>query len=431
MAKIGLLLFLHLFIIAIAIRQTTLKLINNAGHPIDLLWFDEETKVAVSQLPAPLPNASEAVIDTYEHHQFIIRLLDNQKDANHLETFFTKQLNDETVIVHYNEKTNNLTLTIPDEYDWLRKKIHKLVQTTCSSDNINNNEDDKNDFSSCIRENIALHVKHVHESKNNLRKFQDDISSKLRNYTCDDDNLSTTTPDYIYPMNIDGKSYDINVLLDLTHAKIWYVNNFITPEECDLLEKHGRPKLTRATVAAEDGTSVVSEHRKAQQALYDLHSIHGEADPLWKLHKRILTLTNQHGNYTLDTPGQEGFTIIQYNPGDEYFPHCDGSCDNTPHVKTGRIATAVLYCKAPEKGGATVFTRSNILVRPKLGSATFFSYKGADGRMDDGYTEHTGCPVKEGEKLITTFWMRDGVTYEDNWTLYDPSGVRILESQTN
>lgn len=221
------------------------------------------------------------MIDTYEHHQFIIRLLDNQKDANHLETLFTKQLNDETVIVHYNEKTHNLTLTIPDEYDWLRKKIHKLVQTTCSSDNINNNEDDKNDFSSCIRENIALHVKHVHESKNNLRKFQDDISSKLRNYTCDDDNLSTTTPDYIYPMNIDGKSYDINVLLDLTHAKIWYVNNFITPEECDLLEKHGRPKLTRATVAAEDGTSVVSEHRKAQQALYDLHSIHGEADPLW------------------------------------------------------------------------------------------------------------------------------------------------------
>jgi hypothetical protein len=49
--------------------------------------------------------------------------------------------------------------------------------------------------------------------------------------------------------------------------------------------------------------------------------------------------------------------------------------------------------------------------------------------MDDGYTEHSGCPVLEGEKWITTFWMREGVTAEENWTKYDPSGVRILEAE--
>jgi prolyl 4-hydroxylase len=48
--------------------------------------------------------------------------------------------------------------------------------------------------------------------------------------------------------------------------------------------------------------------------------------------------------------------------------------------------------------------------------------------MDDGFTEHSGCPVIEGEKWITTFWMRKGVTAEENWQLYDPMGVRILES---
>lgn len=26
-------------------------------------------------------------------------------------------------------------------------------------------------------------------------------------------------------------------------------------------------------------------------------------------------------------------------------PHCDGSCDNSMHVNTGRVATAVLYCQ--------------------------------------------------------------------------------------
>ena len=35
--------------------------------------------------------------------------------------------------------------------------------------------------------------------------------------------------------------------------------------------------------------------------------------------------------------------------------------------------------------------------------ATFFSYKDASsGHMDDGFTEHSGCPVLEGEKWIST-----------------------------
>jgi hypothetical protein len=65
-------------------------------------------------------------------------------------------------------------------------------------------------------------------------------------------------------------------------------------------------------------------------------------------------------------------------------------------------------------------------VKPKKGAATFFSYMGPDMRMDDGYTEHSGCPVVSGEKWITTFWMRYGVTAEDDWTKFDPSGIRLL-----
>lgn len=57
--------------------------------------------------------------------------------------------------------------------------------------------------------------------------------------------------------------------------------------------------------------------------------------------------------------------------------------------------------------------------------ATFFSYMGSDGRMDDGFTEHSGCPVLEGEKWITTVWMRKGVDAVNNWMLFEPSGDRI------
>jgi hypothetical protein len=68
-------------------------------------------------------------------------------------------------------------------------------------------------------------------------------------------------------------------------------------------------------------------------------------------------------------------------------------------------------------------------VKPLKGMAVFFSYKGADGRMDHGYTEHSGCPVLEGEKWITTVWMRDGVSFEKPWGLYDPSGVLIMDTE--
>lgn len=51
---------------------------------------------------------------------------------------------------------------------------------------------------------------------------------------------------------------------------------------------------------------------------------------------------------------------------------------------------------------------------------------GPDKTMDSGLTEHSGCPVLKGEKLIATFWMREGVSTEADWTQFDPSGLPIL-----
>jgi hypothetical protein len=47
---------------------------------------------------------------------------------------------------------------------------------------------------------------------------------------------------------------------------------------------------------------------------------------------------------------------------------------------------------------------------------------GPDGQLDSGYTEHSGCPIRKGEKWIATAWMREGVSLEHPHTLYDPSG---------
>lgn len=70
-------------------------------------------------------------------------------------------------------------------------------------------------------------------------------------------------------------------------------------------------------------------------------------------------------------------------------------------------------------------------VQPRAGMATFFTYVGSDGFTDSGFTEHSGCPVVEGEKWITTFWMRMGVSNEHPHSRLDPQGVELASSSAD
>ena len=42
--------------------------------------------------------------------------------------------------------------------------------------------------------------------------------------------------------------------------------------------------------------------------------------------------------------------------------------------------------------------------------------------MDNGWTEHTGCPTHEGRKWIATMWYREGVTREKDWSYWSRFG---------
>ena len=100
----------------------------------------------------------------------------------------------------------------------------------------------------------------------------------------------------------------------------------------------------------------------------------------------------------------------------EYRPHCDGVCQRRPYARGGRVATLLHYCRAPTVGGATVFPKAGLKGQPTDGSAVLFAYKHDDGHMDDGFTLHTGCLVREGTKQIVTMWMREDVSDAEPWS---------------
>ena len=85
-----------------------------------------------------------------------------------------------------------------------------------------------------------------------------------------------------------------------------------------------------------------------------------------------------------------------------------------------RMATMVMYCTLPTKGGSTNFRNSGVHVKPVKGNAIFFSYIDPETKlMDNGFTEHSGCPVYEGEKKIVTQWIRYGVDSENKWDSFN------------
>ena len=359
-------------------------------------------------------------INSYNTHQFVIKFA---KPIPGVEVRFKKGPKEETVTVTYNKEENYLTVKITTKFDDLMDKVHNTT-STC--------KDLKKgiDFDECFAHGIASDIVQIEESKTLIGKYRDLMSSRLRNYTCADETMNSTKPLSSTSVKIGNKMYEMDSFFETERAKIWVVHDFITDSECETLRKVTQPLLTRATVAAEDGSSIVSENRKAQQAGYNLHQINPE-DPLNLLQDRILQHTNDIAGYKLSPAGQEDFTVIQYNKDDQYTPHCDGDCTGSLYNPGGRVATAVMYCEVPTKGGATTFTKADVFIKPTKGMATFFSYKGADGYMEDGYTEHSGCPVLEGEKWITTLWMREGVSHQEPWTMFDPSGIKMETSVMN
>jgi prolyl 4-hydroxylase len=65
-----------------------------------------------------------------------------------------------------------------------------------------------------------------------------------------------------------------------------------------------------------------------------------------------------------------------------------------------------MYLLPPEEGGETEFPDAGVTVVPKQGSAVYFEYQDAQGRLDH-LTLHAGLPVIRGTKWIATRWIRE------------------------
>lgn len=151
--------------------------------------------------------------------------------------------------------------------------------------------------------------------------------------------------------------------------------------------------------------------------------------------RRKFAFARQVAGYdVIEGVGQEPINAVYYyHDGDQYRPHCDGECHGGRYALGARVASSLAYCHTADKGGYTLFTRTGLKVVPRKRQLLFFGYffNHTDApvqglqvgtAMDNGHTEHTGCPTRQGRKWIATMWYRQGVTKEKDWAYWSRFG---------
>jgi len=218
------------------------------------------------------------------------------------------------------------------------------------------------------------------------------------------------------------RTYVVDILRETPLVAV--IRNFSDPAECDQLIKAGGDwqKMSRAYTS--QGTN--SPYRRS----YSSNIYPPLKDPehnFTRLVGRMFSITRNLTGYSVYPPGQEPVNAVLYkHEGDEYRVHCDGSCVGKKYRPTERIATSILYCRVAESGGQTSFTTDALKVVPNQGDMLLFAYLLDFGFMSKREAEHSGCPIKKGQKWIATQWYRENVNEDWNWEMANKKLAKAL-----
>lgn len=458
-------------------QEVTLKLRNDSNEWIAIHWVDPRTaetaiisdnikpnitlslnsylshKFQVWQLPNPDSgvcgdeNDQTCKIDNfqvtdYPEQAFII------KTGIEIETVEPKKLKEKVIVntlldgidLELVEDPLETLAACKDRATALLKEIegHNVdVDTELTKDKINQELHD------CITVGFAPRIKASMDEIEFERSLRIDASHAAENFTCAnaDSETSSDVRTEAWTSPVDDIMRTVHVKLDRPASRIHLIENFASPDECDAMEAEAERDLHVASTADGKGGTKVSDNRKAMQAgikpkFEDEHGNPVVGDLIADLSNRVYEYTNRVLDMNITYHGQEPLMSIQYfGRGkhdlipDRYTPHCDGTCTGVPHTYGGRMATTVIYCTIPSEGGSTNFGNSYVHIKPKPGSAVFFSYiNPLTNETDNGFTQHSGCPVYEGEKKIITQWVRWGVDKKTPHSAFNTLGVRHSES---
>ena len=257
-------------------------------------------------------------------------------------------------------------------------------------------------MTACIQNSVNETLEEKKEEIDFQAQVRSKLGERLTGYACSDVNATTSESLENTTWTFENKRYPVKVLFDRPASKIQLIENFVSDNECKAAAKEIKTKKVNdnGLLAKKGGVAFPKDEAENKE--------------LFKMAARIYAFVEQQLDADLEVTDREDLFMIHYQGNKkkptQYEPHCDGKCDGSDVEQGDRIATVIMYCQMPkekEGGGATHFPNSGTHVKPKVGDALFISYVDPKtGIMDSGLTNHSGCPVTQGDKKILTHKIR-------------------------
>ena len=189
---------------------------------------------------------------------------------------------------------------------------------------------------------------------------------------------------------------------DKISYKVNEIQNFLTPEECDLIIQIATLKGLSASevfeLGATESETIDINHRNSETVWLVKNN-----DIVERIAKRISELTNT----SIDL--QEDMQCVHYNPGGIFKEHHDAYTDEELVEIIGqgdrqRYSTFLIYLNDGYTGGETLFPRIRKKIVPEKGKAIYF--KNIDAKnVIIPESLHVGSRVKTGEKWVANIWI--------------------------
>ena len=200
----------------------------------------------------------------------------------------------------------------------------------------------------------------------------------------------------------------MNVLCN--DPEIFYIDNFLTHDECNLIIKLSQDNMKPASVSYLD----------KDKDKYSTNIYKGRTNSSYWLphdHHPVLNDIVQRISSKLDCNSKcfESFQIIHYKLNEHYAFHYDAyninhkeKYDKFCKNNGNRIYTVLTYLNDVEEGGATAFDKlpEYLEVQPKKGRMVVFKNINDDGSLNLK-SRHAGLPVIKGEKWAFNLWLRE------------------------
>lgn len=423
-----------------------INILNQSGKRIEIYWIHIETGEMVLQTTPFVYNGATFNLNSFVGHSFQVRELassstgqcgdDDEIGSCRTDVFTVNENDSQTFFIE-----KGIKVVQEDNLSLAQESATQLL-SACQNEALKrlelggNSKTVVRDLIGCVETNVAEEILQANEEISYQARIRKKMGESLENHTCAEEDLVTSDALRTDYWRLNGASRRVDILHDHFDSQIHLIDNFIDPEECYAMEEAAAQTLHRATVADGKGGSELSPSRKAMQAGITVPwHLESEGNKIASVSRKVYEYVNYALDLDINEDGQEDLMSIQYfgrgddeKEPDRYMPHCDGQCDGLEFKSGNRMATVVMYCTIPTRGGATNFRNSNVHIAPKRGSAVFFSYIDPQTmKTDTGFSEHSGCPVIEGEKKIVTQWIRLGVDQNNPWYSFNTLGIKVGE----